>query len=120
VASTEERLTDLDPLAPSQPRLASGDGPAASTGLSAWQRVQLARHPQRPYTLDYIGAIFEEHVELHGDRLFADDPALVGGPARLGGRPLMVIGIRRAATPRRTPTAGSACRSQRGTARRSG
>jgi len=54
--------------------------------------VQLARHPQRPYTLDYAGAIFEDLVELHGDRLFADDPALIGGPARLDGRPIMLIG----------------------------
>lgn len=64
----------------------------ARFGLSAWERVQLARHPQRPYSLDYIGAVFDELVELHGDRLFADDPALVGGPARLDGRPVMVLG----------------------------
>jgi acetyl-CoA carboxylase carboxyl transferase subunit alpha len=73
-------------------RRAAADSPPASAGLSPWQRVQLARHPQRPYTLDYIGAIFDEHVELHGDRLFADDPALIGGPARLDGRPVMIIG----------------------------
>jgi acetyl-CoA carboxylase carboxyl transferase subunit alpha len=73
-------------------RLAAVDSPAASSNLSAWERVQLARHPERPYTLDYIGAIFEEHVELHGDRLFADDAALVAGPARLDGRPVMIIG----------------------------
>ena len=54
--------------------------------------MQLARHPQRPYTLDYVGAIFDEHLELHGDRLFADDAALVAGPARLDGRPVMLIG----------------------------
>jgi acetyl-CoA carboxylase carboxyl transferase subunit alpha len=60
--------------------------------LSPWERVQLARHPRRPYTLDYIGGIFDEFVELHGDRLFADDPALVGGPARLAGRSVMVLG----------------------------
>jgi acetyl-CoA carboxylase carboxyl transferase subunit alpha len=82
----------VDPLADAHPRLAPADSPGASAGLTAWQRVQLARHPQRPYTLDYIGAIFEEHVELHGDRLFAEDPALVGGPARLAGRPVMIIG----------------------------
>ena len=94
MASTEERLTERDPLAePNAPaRLAAADGPPGSAGLSAWQRVQIARHPQRPYTLDYIGAIFEEHVELHGDRLFADDPALIGGPARLDGRPVMILG----------------------------
>jgi acetyl-CoA carboxylase carboxyl transferase subunit alpha len=64
----------------------------ARPALTPWERVQLARHPQRPYTLDYIGALFEDFVELHGDRLFADDAALVGGPARLGGRAVMVLG----------------------------
>ncbi|MGE3268625.1 MAG: acetyl-CoA carboxylase carboxyltransferase subunit alpha [Chloroflexota bacterium] len=73
-------------------RLAPADSPPASASLTAWQRVQLARHPQRPYTLDYVGAIFDEYLELHGDRLFADDAALVAGPARLDGRPVMVIG----------------------------
>ena len=60
--------------------------------LTAFQRVQLARHPRRPYTLDYIRLCFTEWTELHGDRRFADDPAIVGGLARLGDRPLMVIG----------------------------
>ena len=85
---------DSDPLAamPGPAPLAPADSPPASIALTAWQRVQLARHPQRPYTLDYIGAIFDEHLELHGDRLFADDAALVAGPARLDGRPVMVLG----------------------------
>jgi len=60
--------------------------------LNAWQMSQLARHPQRPYTLDYIERIFTDFEELHGDRAFADDPAIVGGIARLEGRPVMVIG----------------------------
>jgi acetyl-CoA carboxylase carboxyl transferase subunit alpha len=60
--------------------------------LSAWQIAQLARHPQRPYTLDYVDNIFTEFTELHGDRCYADDRALVGGPARLRGRPVMVMG----------------------------
>lgn len=60
--------------------------------LSAWQRVQIARHPQRPYTLDYIGRIFTDFQELHGDRSFRDDRALVGGTARLNNNPVMVIG----------------------------
>jgi len=60
--------------------------------LDAWQISQLARHPQRPYALDYIQRIFTEFEELHGDRTFADDPAIVGGPARLDGKPVMVIG----------------------------
>ena len=60
--------------------------------LSSWQIAQMARHPQRPYTLDYIKAIFTDFEELHGDRHFADDAAIVGGVARLDGRPIMVIG----------------------------
>jgi len=60
--------------------------------LKAWQVVQLSRHPARPYTLDYIGALMTEFVELHGDRLFRDDPAIVGGLARFDGAPLVVIG----------------------------
>ena len=57
-----------------------------------WQRTQLARHPQRPYTLDYVGYIFEGFSEIHGDRGFADDAAIVCGMARFHGRPVMVIG----------------------------
>jgi len=60
--------------------------------LTPWQVAQLARHPQRPYTLDYAASIFEEFHELHGDRMYADDYAIVGGPARLDGRPVMLIG----------------------------
>jgi acetyl-CoA carboxylase carboxyl transferase subunit alpha len=59
---------------------------------AAWRRVQLARHPQRPRTLSLVGQIFDDFVELHGDRTFRDDPAIVGGPARLDGRAVMVIG----------------------------
>ena len=60
--------------------------------LSSWQISQVARHPLRPYTLDFIEHIFTDFDELHGDRLFADDLAIVGGRARLDGRPVMVIG----------------------------
>ncbi|VAW86033.1 Acetyl-coenzyme A carboxyl transferase alpha chain [hydrothermal vent metagenome] len=60
--------------------------------LTAWQVSQLARHPQRPYTMDYIERILTDFEELHGDRHFADDPALVGGIGRLNGRPVMVLG----------------------------
>jgi acetyl-CoA carboxylase carboxyl transferase subunit alpha len=62
------------------------------SSLTPWQISQLARHPQRPYTLEYIERIFTEFDELHGDRAFADDPAIVGGVARLDGKPVMVIG----------------------------
>jgi acetyl-CoA carboxylase carboxyl transferase subunit alpha len=60
--------------------------------LTAWQRVQLARHPRRPYTLDLIRLLTEDFVELHGDRLYGDDHAMVGGLARFEGRPIVVIG----------------------------
>jgi acetyl-CoA carboxylase carboxyl transferase subunit alpha len=62
------------------------------TNLTPWQISQLARHPLRPYTLDYLGRIFTDFEELHGDRAFADDPAIVAGLARLDHRPVMVIG----------------------------
>jgi acetyl-CoA carboxylase carboxyl transferase subunit alpha len=60
--------------------------------LSSWQIAQVARHPQRPYTLDYIASIFTDFHELHGDRSYSDDPAIVGGMARFNGAPCMVIG----------------------------
>jgi acetyl-CoA carboxylase carboxyl transferase subunit alpha len=60
--------------------------------LTPWQVAQLARHPQRPYTLEYAAAICDEFHELHGDRMYADDHAIVGGLARLDGRPVMIIG----------------------------
>lgn len=60
--------------------------------LTRWQKVQIARHPQRPYTMDYIDMMLTDFVELHGDRQFRDDPAIVGGPARIDGRPIMLIG----------------------------
>ncbi|MBK5915784.1 acetyl-CoA carboxylase carboxyltransferase subunit alpha [Rhodocyclus purpureus] len=60
--------------------------------LTPWQISQVARHPQRPYTLDYIGRLFTDFNELHGDRAFADDHAIVGGLARFNGQPVMVIG----------------------------
>jgi acetyl-CoA carboxylase carboxyl transferase subunit alpha len=63
--------------------------------LTPWQRVQLARHPKRPYTLDYIQHTFSDFQELHGDRLFAEDRAMVGGFARLGQHPVVVIGTQK-------------------------
>jgi len=60
--------------------------------LTAWQIAQVARHPQRPYTLDYVNGIFTGFEELHGDRTFADDPAIVGGLARINGDSCVVIG----------------------------
>src|SRR3989339_525109 len=60
--------------------------------LNAWQVSQVARHPQRPYTLDYVAGLFTDFSELHGDRAYADDAAIVGGMARFNGEPVMVIG----------------------------
>lgn len=60
--------------------------------LTRWQRVQIARHPERPLTLDYFQNVFEDFIELHGDRTFRDDPAVVGGLAKLQGIPVMLVG----------------------------
>ncbi|HUA67987.1 MAG TPA: hypothetical protein VMA13_05520, partial [Candidatus Saccharimonadales bacterium] len=65
------------------------------SNLNAWQRVQLARHPKRPYTLDYLEKAFADFHELHGDRLFAEDRAMVGGFAKLGDHRVMVIGTQK-------------------------
>jgi len=62
------------------------------SGLSSWQIAQVARHPLRPYTMDYVRHLFTDFDELHGDRLFADDLALIGGIARLDDKPVMIIG----------------------------
>ena len=61
------------------------------SGLNRWQRVQLARHPQRPYSLDYIETIFTDFVEIHGDRLYADDPAVVSGLAKIGKQKIAIV-----------------------------
>jgi acetyl-CoA carboxylase carboxyl transferase subunit alpha len=62
------------------------------SSLSPWQVTQIARHPQRPYTLDYLQEIFTDFQELHGDRAFADDQSIIGGLARFNGQPCMVLG----------------------------
>ncbi len=74
---------------PSQPETEATPEPESNP---SWERVQLARHPKRPHTLDYIDRAFAEFSELHGDRFFADDAAVVGGMAYFEGRPVMVIG----------------------------
>jgi acetyl-CoA carboxylase carboxyl transferase subunit alpha len=81
----EDELRDLEQKADSLRR-------EIYAGLTPYQRVQLARHPRRPYSLDYIQGAFTDWIELHGDRHFADDPAIVAGPAFLNGRAVMVIG----------------------------
>jgi acetyl-CoA carboxylase carboxyl transferase subunit alpha len=63
------------------------------TNLTPWQKVRISRHPKRPYALDYVERMLTDFAELHGDRLFGDDQAVVGGPARLDGEALMVVGM---------------------------
>jgi acetyl-CoA carboxylase carboxyl transferase subunit alpha len=67
------------------------DEPSTPELHPAWQRVQLARHPKRPHSLDYIDRLFTEFQELHGDRSFADDPAIIAGMARFEGRPIVIV-----------------------------
>ena len=83
--SIEEEITKLREKCAEQSKKIFAD-------LGAWQVSQLARHPMRPYTLDYIAKIFSEFEELAGDRAFADDKAIVGGLANFDGRPVMIIG----------------------------
>ena len=90
------------------------------SSLTPWQITQLARHPQRPYTLDYIASMFTDFQELHGDRMYADDMAIVGGLARLEARRSWSSATRRGATPRSGCGATTACPSLRAIASRCG
>ena len=87
------------------------------SGLTPWQRVQIARHPKRPYALDYVAAICEGFQELHGDRQFHDDRALVGGPAFFDGQAVMIIAQQKGRDTKEKILAISACPSPRATAR---
>ena len=66
--------------------------------LTAYQRTMLSRHPERPFTLDYVDLVFEDWMELHGDRNFTDDPSVIGGLARLDGRPVVIVGHQKGRT----------------------
>jgi acetyl-CoA carboxylase carboxyl transferase subunit alpha len=91
------------------------------SSLTPWQISQLARHPQRPYTLDYVKLICEEFEELAGDRAYSDDAAIVGGLGRIDGQPVMIIGQQKGRdTKEQDPAATSGCRARRATARRCG
>ena len=89
-------LTDTDPkLLPELRKLedkANRLARALFKELTPWQKVQLSRHPNRPYTLDYVNALFTDFVELAGDRLYANDASIVGGMARFRGRSVVVVG----------------------------
>ena len=82
--------------------------------LKSAQIAQLARHPQRPYFLDYVDLVFTDFEELHGDRAFADDPAIVGGIARLDGRPVMVIGQQKGRDTKEKVRRNFGCRARNG------
>src|SRR5882672_822327 len=85
MAKKEKQLVSAESSGTNTPEPASGS-------VTAIERVQLARHPERPHTLDFIERLFEEFVEIHGDRRFADDPAVVCGSARFHGLPIVVVG----------------------------
>jgi acetyl-CoA carboxylase carboxyl transferase subunit alpha len=102
VREIEKQIAELEQVSDSEvtkeeierlrQQLAALRDSVAGTANDPWDRVLLARHPQRPYTLDYIQMLFTEFTELHGDRRFGDDPALVGGLAKFEERPVMVMG----------------------------
>ncbi len=102
IEDIEKRIEELKAFAPNEPgkaaELAKLEKKANSmlediySRLTPTQVMMVARHPQRPYMLDYVEAIFEDFIELHGDRCYKDDPAIVGGLARFAGEPVMVIG----------------------------
>ncbi|MBI4531889.1 MAG: acetyl-CoA carboxylase carboxyltransferase subunit alpha [Candidatus Latescibacteria bacterium] len=89
--ATRQQVDMSDEIAQLERRVSSLQQETYSN-LTRWQRVQLARHPMRPYSLDYLGRMFDEFIEIHGDRCFADDLAIVGGFAWLDGEPIVVIG----------------------------
>lgn len=89
--ASEGSLAARDEIAKLEERLARQQQRIYS-GLTAWQRTQIARHPKRPHTLDFVNLLLEDWVELHGDRVFGDDKAIVGGLATFDGEPVVVIG----------------------------
>jgi acetyl-CoA carboxylase carboxyl transferase subunit alpha len=89
--ASEDSLAARDEIAKLEERLARLQQRIYS-GLTAWQRTQIARHPKRPHTLDLVNLLLENWVELHGDRVFGDDKAIVGGLATFDGEPVVVIG----------------------------
>lgn len=84
----EDRTADIEALEADRDRLIE----EIHSNLTPWDRVLLARHPKRPYTLDYVRVVFDDYVELHGDRLFADDHAMIGGIGVLNGQQVMFVG----------------------------
>ncbi|MFQ5777703.1 MAG: acetyl-CoA carboxylase carboxyltransferase subunit alpha [Terriglobia bacterium] len=103
LASLERQLAELEQKGPGDERVqeqitelkgrvAALQEEVASGQRRVWERVEVARHPQRPYTLDYVSLIFEDFAEIHGDRNFGDDPAIICGLARFQGEPVLLVG----------------------------
>jgi acetyl-CoA carboxylase carboxyl transferase subunit alpha len=90
--SVSDSLATREEIERLRQQLAALGQKVSGTPQDAWERVLVARHPHRPYTLDYIRMLFTDFLELHGDRRYADDPAMVGGLAYFEGRPVMVVG----------------------------
>src|SRR6266851_1480395 len=98
---SEEPLEARDEIAKLEERLARQQQRVYS-GLTAWQRAQIARHPKRPHTLDLVNLLLDDWVELHGDRVFGDDKAIVGGLATFDGEPVVLIGHQKGRDTRET------------------
>ena len=94
----EEKEVDLSKEIEKQKKLYTAKSKEAYSKLNDWDKVSIARHPERPYALDYINEITTDFVELHGDRLFGDDSAVVGGLCRIDDKKFMVIGIQKGRT----------------------
>lgn len=94
----EEKEVDLTKEIEKQKKLYAAKSKEAYSKLNDWDKVSIARHPERPYAIDYINEITEDFVELHGDRLFGDDSAVVGGLCRIDDKKFMVIGIQKGRT----------------------
>ena len=94
----EEKEVDLSKEIEKQKKIYAAKSKEAYSKLSDWDKVSIARHPERPYALDYINEITTDFVELHGDRLFGDDSAVVGGLCRIDDKKFMVIGIQKGRT----------------------
>lgn len=94
----EEKEVDLSKEIEKQKKLYAAKSKEAYSKLNDWDKVSIARHPERPYAMDYINEITTDFVELHGDRLFGDDSAVVGGLCRIDDKKFMVIGIQKGRT----------------------
>lgn len=88
--------------------------------MDPWDRIQIARFPERPTSLDYIQYLFTDFLELHGDRVYGDDGAVVGGIAKFEGLPVTVIGQQRGKTQKKTSAAISACHTRKATGKQCG